>query len=355
MLMTQLLVGTKKGLFVLEGAAGGPFEVPSRAFAGEPVEFAFRDPRNGRYFACVTSAFYGPKLFFTDDPADEWRQAEGIALPEDEEQAMTRLWGVSRAKKTGFCTREAIRASSSRAATAVRAGSSTRRSGSSPPGRNGAPARAACACTRSRRGRATLRESRSPSPLSASGSPTTVGRPGDMATRVSSPLHAGGGAGGHVRSLRSQHAPCPVAAGPALHAVSRRRLPLGRRRARAGRHRGRAPVGLRLPVGDRPGRPRQRLRDPARRGPGPHDARGSRAGLRDARRGCELGGARRRPPRRGRVSDDLPPSVLPRRLGRDMELYFGATSGDVFGSNDAGATWFTAAANLPPVHSVRVA
>jgi photosystem II stability/assembly factor-like uncharacterized protein len=35
-----------------------------------------------------------------------------------------------------------------------------------------------------------------------------------------------------------------------------------------------------------------------------------------------------------------------------LELYFGATSGDVFGSADAGATWFSAAAHLPPVYSV---
>ena len=41
--------------------------------------------------------------------------------------------------------------------------------------------------------------------------------------------------------------------------------------------------------------------------------------------------------------------------GPGMGLYFGATSGDVFGSRDAGATWFTAATKLPPVHSVRVA
>ncbi len=41
--------------------------------------------------------------------------------------------------------------------------------------------------------------------------------------------------------------------------------------------------------------------------------------------------------------------------GESMELYFGATSGDVFGSADAGVSWFTAAANLPPVHSVRAA
>jgi photosystem II stability/assembly factor-like uncharacterized protein len=38
--------------------------------------------------------------------------------------------------------------------------------------------------------------------------------------------------------------------------------------------------------------------------------------------------------------------------GATLELYFGATSGAVFGSGDAGATWFDVAANLPPVHSI---
>jgi hypothetical protein len=41
--------------------------------------------------------------------------------------------------------------------------------------------------------------------------------------------------------------------------------------------------------------------------------------------------------------------------GDGLELYFGATSGDLFGSGDAGATWFTAAAHLPPVFSVTTA
>jgi hypothetical protein len=41
--------------------------------------------------------------------------------------------------------------------------------------------------------------------------------------------------------------------------------------------------------------------------------------------------------------------------GPTMELYFGATSGDVFGSGDAGATWAATAIHLPPVYSVRVA
>jgi photosystem II stability/assembly factor-like uncharacterized protein len=41
--------------------------------------------------------------------------------------------------------------------------------------------------------------------------------------------------------------------------------------------------------------------------------------------------------------------------GAALELYFGATSGDVFGSADAGASWSTAATRLPPVYSVRAA
>jgi photosystem II stability/assembly factor-like uncharacterized protein len=92
--MTELLVGTKKGLFVLEGEPGGPFAVTARAFAGEPVEYAMRDPRTGRLLASVTSAFYGPKIWHADDAAGEWEQAGGLALPEDDGAALERIWVI---------------------------------------------------------------------------------------------------------------------------------------------------------------------------------------------------------------------------------------------------------------------
>jgi len=92
--MTELLVGTKKGLFALQGDNRGAFEITSRAFAGEPVEFAMHDRSSGRYLACVTSAFYGPKIFVTDDPAGEWQQTGGLSLPEEDEKALIRLWTV---------------------------------------------------------------------------------------------------------------------------------------------------------------------------------------------------------------------------------------------------------------------
>jgi hypothetical protein len=38
-----------------------------------------------------------------------------------------------------------------------------------------------------------------------------------------------------------------------------------------------------------------------------------------------------------------------------LGLYFGATSGAVFGSADGGHSWATVAEHLPPVYSVRVA
>jgi hypothetical protein len=91
--MTELLVGTRKGLFVLEGEPGAPFDVAARAFAGETVEHAMRDERTGRLLASVTSPMYGPKVWYTDDePSGEWEQASGIALPEGGDAALERIW-----------------------------------------------------------------------------------------------------------------------------------------------------------------------------------------------------------------------------------------------------------------------
>jgi hypothetical protein len=95
--MRELLVGTKKGLFVLRGDGDGTYEVAGRAFDGDVVEYAMRDPRSGRYFAGVTSGFYGPRLMHTMDPTaplEGWTRAETLAMPEDTEATLVRLWVV---------------------------------------------------------------------------------------------------------------------------------------------------------------------------------------------------------------------------------------------------------------------
>ncbi len=100
--MTELVVGTKKGLFLLQGHPGSGFEIKAREFDGQPVDFAMRDPRTGRLLATVTSPFYGPKVFFTDgDSGSDWEQAEGVALPEGGDQALERIWVIVTGTRDG--------------------------------------------------------------------------------------------------------------------------------------------------------------------------------------------------------------------------------------------------------------
>jgi hypothetical protein len=112
--VTELLVGTKKGLFRLEGDPKSGFEITARAFAGQSVEYAMRDPRTGRYLASVTSWFYGPRIWVTDDPTGEWQQAEGTTLPaektegesegvrEGDGDALNRLWVIVPGEEDGL-------------------------------------------------------------------------------------------------------------------------------------------------------------------------------------------------------------------------------------------------------------
>ena len=99
--MTELLVGTKKGLFVMEGRGSGPWAVRARAFPGEPVEYAMRDPRSGRLLASVTSPFYGPKLWWAEDAEGPWHQAEGVVLPEGGDAALERIWVIVPGERDG--------------------------------------------------------------------------------------------------------------------------------------------------------------------------------------------------------------------------------------------------------------
>jgi len=99
--MTEVLVGTKKGLFVLEGEVGSGFEVTARALPGQGVEYAMKDPRTGRYLASVTSWFYGPRIWYADDPAGEWQQADGTVLPEDADATLNRIWVIEPGEADG--------------------------------------------------------------------------------------------------------------------------------------------------------------------------------------------------------------------------------------------------------------
>jgi photosystem II stability/assembly factor-like uncharacterized protein/molybdopterin converting factor small subunit len=97
----ELLVGTRKGLLVLHGPRGGPMELAGRRFEGSTVEFAMRDRRTGRYAASVTHGQFGPRLYVTDDPLGEWEQANGPAFPQAEDTAVERIWVIRNGVEEG--------------------------------------------------------------------------------------------------------------------------------------------------------------------------------------------------------------------------------------------------------------
>lgn len=93
--MTELLVGTRKGLFVLRGRRGAPLRIAQRLFVGQTVDFACHDSRSGTYFAACTHGQFGPHLFMTRDLEQEWQEVEGLAFPGDAGVTLERIWIVT--------------------------------------------------------------------------------------------------------------------------------------------------------------------------------------------------------------------------------------------------------------------
>ena len=354
--MTELLVGTKKGLFVLEGEAGSGFEVTARSFAGEPVEFAVRDRRSGRYLACVTSAFYGPKVFYTDDPGGEWEQAEGLELPEGAEKPLERLWTVVPAEDDGH----------------LYAG--------------GAPG----VLFESRDGGATweLNKAFWEQPTRPEWSPGAGGMclhsiatwPGDP-SRIALAISAVGvwlsDDGGETwrhgnKGMYPRYMPEEAREDTITLCVhNMHRAPTKPERLFMQFHGGvyrsddageswtsiadGLPSDFGFPMVLDPDDPDSAYVIPLVADLDRVTPEGrvrvyetSDAGASWAARGDGL-------PSENAYLTILRQAFIADGSGPGMGLYFGATSGDVFGSGDAGATWFTAATKLPPVHSVRIA
>src|SRR6266699_3453904 len=92
---TEVLVGTRKGLFVLRGARGGSLEIAARCF----------ETRSGTYFASVThwpeevaqyfpGSKFGPRIYLSGDVTGDWQEAEGPTFPEDAEATVARTWVI---------------------------------------------------------------------------------------------------------------------------------------------------------------------------------------------------------------------------------------------------------------------
>ena len=356
--MTELLVGTKKGLIVLRGTRGGRLDVAARAFPGEVVEYATRDPRSGRYLASVTTGQFGPHLFFSENAATGWQQAEGPSFPSEAKAAVERIWVI----QPGVADNELW---CGVAPAALFHSTDGGRSWSLVQGLWDIPDPPRMA--------AGLRRPRAPLDLPLARRPEASrrrhllggrvahrGRRQELALRrqgARAALSAGGGAGHtHMHCVHNMHrAPKePHTIYMQFHGGVYRSDDAGESWIDIGTDRG-LPSDFGFPLVIDPADPGRafviplaadlRSRHPRRQG----------ARLRDPRPGLDVGRA---------LEEGLPQSqayltVLRQAFCTDglspLGLYFGATSGDVFGSADGGRTWATVATRLPPVTSVRCA
>ncbi len=354
--MAELLVGTKKGLFVLDGDSGERFEIKTRAFAGEPVEYAIRDRRSGRYLASVTSAFYGPKLWITDDPAGEWEQVDGLELPEGGDKSLVRLWTIVPGEED-----ELLYAGGDPGVLFESRDGGTRWELHRPfweqPTRAEWTGGAGGMCL----------HSVVPWPGNPERIALAISAVGVWLSDDGGETWRHGNAGLVPRYLPEESRADTIAL--CVHDIQR--APLRPERLFMQFHGGvyrsddagetwidvavDLPSDFGFPLVIDPDDPDSAYVIPLVADVDRVTPEG-RVRVYETRDAGETWTARGD----GLPSRDAYLTVLRQAFdregsGRDMSLYFGATSGDLFGSGDAGATWFTAATNLPPVYSVRVA
>jgi photosystem II stability/assembly factor-like uncharacterized protein len=93
--MVRILVGTRKGLFVLvSGDERRDWEIDGQHLQGWEVFHAVQDPRDGAFYAATNSFVYGATVHRSTDLGETWTRAEEIGLPEDSGLKLEKTWHV---------------------------------------------------------------------------------------------------------------------------------------------------------------------------------------------------------------------------------------------------------------------
>src|SRR5919198_3994261 len=93
--MVRVLVGTRKGLFVLvAGDERRDWTIDGPHLVGWEVFHAVQDPRDGALYAATNSFVYGATVHRSTDLGATWTRAEEMGLPEESGLTLEKTWHV---------------------------------------------------------------------------------------------------------------------------------------------------------------------------------------------------------------------------------------------------------------------
>jgi photosystem II stability/assembly factor-like uncharacterized protein len=93
--MVRILVGTRKGLFVLVGGdERREWKIEGPHLEGWDVFHAVLDPRDGAIYAATNNFVYGATVHRSTDLGATWTRSEEIGLPEESGLTLEKTWHV---------------------------------------------------------------------------------------------------------------------------------------------------------------------------------------------------------------------------------------------------------------------
>ncbi|HVO04766.1 MAG TPA: hypothetical protein VMT54_21405 [Candidatus Cybelea sp.] len=81
---SRMLVGSRKGLFILEPERKAAWRIAREAFLGQPVSMVMHDPRDGALYVALNLGHFGAKLHRSDDGGTSWTEVAAPAFPKAE-------------------------------------------------------------------------------------------------------------------------------------------------------------------------------------------------------------------------------------------------------------------------------
>ena len=97
---TLLLIGTRKGCFLLESGNKRKWELRGPYCEGWPVYHAIHDPKSGAIYAAAASEWHGQAVWRSADLGETWtHSSEGLAYDAENGRKVSKVSNLGRQRR----------------------------------------------------------------------------------------------------------------------------------------------------------------------------------------------------------------------------------------------------------------